>query len=123
MEKIFVLTGKIVHGKGLGRTVGMPTANIEVENQKLPEPGVYATRIIIRGQRYDAVTNIGTRPSVDQETYETVEACILDFEADIYGQEVTLEGMKFLRPIQKFENLQEVQEQVQKDIAQAKKYF
>ena len=123
MENLFVLTGKIVHGKGLGRTVGMPTANVEVCQPQLPKPGVYATWIVIDNQRYPSVTNIGTRPTVDAESYETVEACILDFEADIYGQEVMLEGIRFLRPIQKFESLQEVQEQVQKDIAEAKTYF
>ena len=123
MEKIFVLTGEIVHGKGLGRTVGMPTANLAVRNQQLPSPGVYATRIIIGEHTYDSVTNIGTRPSVDQEEYETVETCILDFEADIYGKEVVLEGIRFLRPIQRFASLQKVQAQVQIDIAEARKYF
>lgn len=101
----------------------MPTANIEVCGQKLPQPGVYATRICIDDKRYNSVTNIGTRPTVDDDECETVEACILDFQEDIYGQEVTLEGIWFLRPIQKFGSLQAVQEQVQKDIAQARKYF
>lgn len=123
MEKIFVLTGEIVHGKGLGRTVGMPTANLAVHNQQLPAPGVYATQIIIGEQRYDSVTNIGTRPSVDQEEYETVETCILDFEADIYGKQVVLEGVRFLRPIQRFASLQEVQAQVQIDIKESKNIF
>lgn len=116
-----ILTGKIVHGKALGRTVGMPTANIEVVDGKmLPECGVYDTRITTAGRRYPAVTNIGTRPSVDDKQHVTVEAHILDFHEDIYGEDVILEVLEFLRPIQKFGSLEEVQLQVAKDIEQVR---
>lgn len=118
-----VLKGKIVHGKGLGRTVGMPTANLSVEEQDLPEAGVYATKIEIGGKTYGSVTNIGKRPSVDQEQTITVETYIFEFHENIYGEEVTLEILKFLRPVQKFQNLEEVHEQVKKDIEEAKKYI
>ena len=112
-----VLQGKVVHGKALGRTVGMPTANIEVANlSELPECGVYATSILVNGTKYLSVTNIGLRPTVDQEQTVTVEVHILDFDQDIYGQAVELEICKFLRPIQKFDSLEEVQKQVEKDI-------
>ena len=123
-EKIFpvFLTGKVVHGKALGRTVGMPTANVEIcDENSLPECGVYATRIKVGEETHLAVTNIGTRPTVDHEQHVTVEAHILDFNQDIYGQSVELEVHKFLRPIQKFGSLEEVQEQVKKDIEEAKK--
>lgn len=117
-----VLTGKVVHGKALGRTVGMPTANIEVtDKSQLPECGVYATRIKVGEETHLAVTNIGLRPTVDNEQQVTVEAHIVDFEQDIYGQSVELEVHKFLRPIQKFNSLEEVQRQVEKDIEEAKK--
>ncbi len=117
-----VLTGKVVHGKALGRTVGMPTANIEVtDKSQLPECGVYATRIKVGEGMHLAVTNIGLRPTVDNEQQVTVEAHILDFDQDIYGQVVELEVHKFLRPIQKFNSLEEVQKQVKKDIEEAKK--
>lgn len=118
----FHLAGKVVHGKALGRTVGMPTANIEVcDESLLPECGVYATKILIGDKVYYAVTNIGLRPTVDNELQVTVEAHILDFEGDIYGQNVTLEVYKFLRPIQKFNSLEEVHAQVEKDIQEARK--
>lgn len=118
------LKGKVVHGKALGRTVGMPTANIEVSDaQILPECGVYSTRITIAGRIYPAVTNIGTRPSVDDEQCVTVEAHILDFHEDIYGEDVILEVLQFLRPIQKFDSLKEVQLQVAKDIEQVQAIF
>ena len=125
-EKLFpiFLTGKVVHGKALGRTVGMPTANIEVADKNLlPECGVYATRILVEGKKYLAVTNIGLRPTVDQEQQVTVEAHILDFDQDIYGKSVELEVHKFLRPIRKFTSLEEVQKQVEKDIEEAKQYL
>ncbi len=122
MTESYVLTGKIVHGKGLGRTVGMPTANLEIDKDCiLPESGVYATRMKVGQQSYASVTNIGTRPSVDQGEYVTIETYILDFHADIYGEIVELEVCGFLRPIQKFENLEQVYEQVKKDVQNAKK--
>lgn len=119
----YVLKGKIVHGKGLGRTVGMPTANLSVKEQDLPKAGVYATKIEIGGKKYGSVTNIGKRPSVDQEQTITVETYIFEFHENIYGEEVSLEILRFLRPVQKFQNLEEVHEQVKKDIEEAKKYM
>jgi len=112
-----------MHGKALGRTVGMPTANLCVESGELPKPGVYATKITIDHQSFVAVTNIGTRPSVDRDDAVTVEAHILDFHEDIYGKYVSLEVLEFLRPIQKFNGLEEVKEQVKKDIEKTKKYL
>ena len=125
-EKLFsiVLRGKVVHGRALGRTVGMPTANIQIQDTSiLPECGVYATRIQIGDAVYTSVTNIGRRPTVDDESYITVETFIIDFNEEIYGQFVELEVYKFLRPIQKFSSLEEVQKQVEKDIEEAKTYF
>ena len=112
-----VLRGKVVHGKALGRTVGMPTANIEIiDKSLLPECGVYATQIRVGEETHLAVTNIGLRPTVDNEPQVTIEAHILDFDQDVYGQSVELEVRKFLRPIRKFSSLEEVQQQVKKDI-------
>ncbi|MEE1315553.1 MAG: riboflavin kinase [Faecalimonas sp.] len=120
MEAISVLKGKVVHGKALGRTVGMPTANLLIIEGSLPDAGVYATRIRVGEESFLSVTNIGTRPTVDDDAYVTVEVHILDFERDIYGETVILEILRFLRPIQRFQNLQEVQAQVSKDIACAR---
>jgi riboflavin kinase/FMN adenylyltransferase len=77
----------------------------------------------VEGKKYLAVTNIGLRPTVDQEQQVTVEAHILDFDQDIYGKSVELEVHKFLRPIRKFTSLEEVQKQVEKDIEEAKQYL
>ena len=124
MVKPLILIGKIEHGKGLGKTVGMPTANLRIEDMNnLPEYGVYATRIFVGDQGYDSVTNIGMRPSVDGEETVTVETYILDFTGDIYGEEVRLEVHQYLRPTQKFQGIEEVQKQVEKDVKNAKKYL
>lgn len=123
MKEPIILSGKVVRGKALGRTVGMPTANLCIEDGTTPEEGVYVTRIRIEDGVYTSVTNIGRRPTVDDESYITVETFIIDFDKEIYGEQAVLEVHQFLRPIQKFDSLQEVQEQVQKDVKMAKIYF
>ena len=123
MKEPVVLIGKVVRGKALGRTVGMPTANLCITEGIIPEEGVYATRIRIGDGVYTSVTNIGRRPTVDNESYITVETFIIDFDKEIYGERAILEVHQFLRPIQKFDSLQEVQMQVQQDVEMAKIYF
>lgn len=113
----YIMIGKVEHGKALGRTVGMPTANLKVSDDKLkPISGVYATSIQIDNKLFKAMASIGKRPSVDDFDYVTIEAFILDFSRDIYGKTVILGVRHFVREIQKFKNLEEVQKQVQKDI-------
>ena len=123
MREPVIVIGKVVRGKALGRTVGMPTANLCITEGTMPEEGVYATRIRIGDGVYTSVTNIGRRPTVDDESYITVETYIINFDEEIYGEQAVLEVHKFLRPIQKFNSLKEVQKQVQKDVEMAKIYF
>ena len=123
MKEPVVLIGKVVRGKALGRTVGMPTANLCITDGTIPEEGVYATRIRIGDGVYTSVTNIGRRPTVDDESYITVETFIIDFDKEIYGEQAALEVHKLLRPIQKFDSLKGVQMQVQQDVEMAKIYF
>ena len=118
-----VLMGEVVQGKALGRTVGMPTANLSVDVDCLPEMGVYATKIEVDGCSFESVTNIGKRPTVDESEHITVETYILGFDREIYGQTVKLEVCKFLRPVMQFQDLEEVYKQVEKDILEAKGYF
>lgn len=123
MKEPIILSGKVVHGKALGRTVGMPTANLCIEKGTIPADGVYATKISVKGKSYISVTNIGRRPTVDKESYITVETHIIDFDEEIYGEQAVLKVHKLLRPVQKFESLQAVQKQVQIDVETAKIYF
>lgn len=121
---IYVVKGEVVHGKALGRTVGKPTANLKAEKDAvIPPSGVYASIGIIDGKRYKAVTNVGTRPSVDNDNRVTIETFFLELNEDLYGKEITLEFLGFIRPTIKFNNLEQVSEQIQKDIEVAYSIF
>jgi len=117
----YQFTGKVVQGKKLGRTIGIPTANLEMPQGLVSLPhGVYACKACFDGKKYLAVTNIGTRPTVEGK-HVTVEPWILDFEGDLYGKTITLEFYDFLRPEQKFDSLEDLKAEIQKNAAQTRK--
>ena len=121
---VFTMTGEVAHGKALGRTVGMPTANLAVPGNKLiPKFGVYATLSEIDQVNVQGLTNIGKRPSVDNYNYMTIETFLLDFSKDIYGKKLSLEVHSFIRGTLKFNNLEEVKKQVEKDIKSIRDYL
>lgn len=110
-----ILTQTVVPGKKLGRTIGIPTANLHLpEGVLVPKFGVYACRCSIDGKKYPAVTNVGIRPTVSGSGI-TVEPWILDFADDIYGKEITLEFHAFLRSEQKFDSLEELKAEILKN--------
>ncbi len=114
-----VFTGTVVNGRHLGRTIGIPTANLHLPESLLtPAFGVYACSVQVDGHTYTAVTNIGTRPTVGG-SHITVEPWLLDFSGDLYGRELTLQFHKFLRSEQKFDSLEDLRLQIQKDAAEA----
>lgn len=118
-----VLTGRVVPGKQLGRTIGIPTANLLLpEELVIPRFGVYACLAWVNGRKYPAVTNIGTRPTVNG-TGITVEPWLLDFEGDLYGRELKLEFYKFLRPERKFPSLEALQAEIRKNAAEVRDFF
>ena len=118
-----VLSGTVQPGKQLGRTLGIPTANLSLpENVVCPKFGVYACRARTQGKSYLAVTNVGMRPTVSGNTV-TVEPWLLDFSGDLYGKELTLEFYSFLRPERKFESLEVLAEEIRKNAAQTRKFF
>jgi riboflavin kinase/FMN adenylyltransferase len=120
----YTLIGVVVTGKQLGRTVGMPTANLEVPSEKCkPENGVYGTLSYVNGGVYRGMTNIGQRPSVDDFAYITVETFMMDFDEDIYGKQVVLEVYNYVRGVVKFNGLEEVRKQVDIDNRQIMSYF
>ncbi len=117
----YTMIGKIVMGKQIGRTVGMPTANLSfAANKILPEQGVYSTVSHFSNERFMGMTNIGLRPTVDDEKRITVETFIIDFDRMVYGETCVLEVLFFIRGVKKFNSLQEVQHQVSKDVAESK---
>ena len=118
-----VLSGTVVHGKALGRKLGVPTANLRLpEGLAIPRFGVYACSCIIDGKRYPAVTNIGTRPTVEGSGI-TVEPWILDYSGDLYDREITLEFHYFLRPEQKFPSLEALKEEICRNAEETRLYL
>ncbi len=118
----YIMIGTIVKGKQIGRTVGLPTANLSFEKNKiLPELGVYSSVSHFGNEKFMGMTNIGLRPTVDDETKITVETYIIDFDRMVYGETCTLEVHFYTRGVIKFNSLQEVQQQVAKDITVSKK--
>ena len=118
-----VFTGEVVAGKGLGRTIGVPTANLQIpEGILLPKKGVYACIAHVNGKNYPAVTNIGNRPTVDGD-HITVEPWLLDFAGDLYGQTLTLIFYRYLRPEKKFASLENLKAEIQKNAAETRKIF
>ena len=118
-----ILTGTVVTGRKLGRTLGIPTANISIPEDVVELPfGVYACKAQAAGREYLAVTNIGNRPTVGGHRV-TVEPWLLDFEGDLYGQELTLRFYRFLRPEQKFPSLDTLKAEIMKNAEECRKFF
>jgi len=116
----YILTGKVVPGYQLGRRLGFPTANLMLPKAlAVPRFGVYACRCLVDGEKYVAVTNIGTRPTVAGIGI-TVEVWILDFEGDLYSKELELELYRFLRPEIRFPSLEALQAAIARDAAQTR---
>ena len=113
----YPLTGKVIHGKKLGRTIGYPTANIDVPvNKLLPKSGAYIVEVWIENAFYKGMLSIGTNPTVDNEN-ETLhtEVYILDFDQDIYGTEITVRFRDYLHDEIKFEGLEKLIEKLDLD--------
>ncbi|MDR0725275.1 MAG: riboflavin biosynthesis protein RibF [Prevotellaceae bacterium] len=113
----YSLTGIVVHGKKLGRTIGFPTANIELKSSKLiPHDGVYAVRIdLLDRHNLKGMLYIGKKTSVDNSGKTAIEVHIFDFDDDIYGQEISVRFERFVRMDMKFDNIDEMKTQLTKD--------
>ena len=118
-----ILSGEVVSGRKLGRTLGIPTANLALPEEavKLPH-GVYACKAQIGEETYLAVTNIGNRPTVGGHRI-TVEPWLLDFDADLYGKQIMLSFYRFLRGEVKFPSLDALKEEILKIAAETRKFF
>jgi riboflavin kinase/FMN adenylyltransferase len=120
----YLLMGEVMHGKALGRTVGMPTANLGFSKYKqLPAYGVYGTLSEIDGINVKGLTNIGQRPSVDNYNYVTIETFLLDYSGDLYDKTIALEIHVYIRGVIRFKNLDEVKAQVNKDSESIRAYI
>ncbi|WP_312083930.1 bifunctional riboflavin kinase/FAD synthetase [Epilithonimonas hominis] len=113
----YPLTGKVIHGKKLGRTIGYPTANIEVPiNKLLPKSGAYIVEVYIDNQFYKGMLSVGTNPTIDDKSKSLhTEVYILDFDQDIYDQQITIKFRDFLHDEIKFEGLEKLIEKLDED--------
>ncbi len=111
----YSLSGTVVHGKKIGRTIGYPTANIETENIKLlPKKGAYIVEVFVKNQSYKGMLSIGTNPTVNGEKL-TVEVYILGFEEEIYDENITVKFRDFLHDEIKFEGMEKLVERLDED--------
>ena len=120
-----VLTQEVRHGRRIGHTIGVPTVNLVAPPHVLvPSHGVYVTKVILpNGESYPAVTNVGTRPTVNNGTDVTVEPWLLGFDGDLYGQRVRVEFFKRIRDEIRFDSLDSLRAQIQKDAQFTRDYF
>lgn len=120
----YSITGEVVYGNQIGRTLGMPTANLIPPEEKLVPPnGVYASRIYVEGKEYYGITNIGCKPTVGEGNQKGVETFLFDFQEQIYGKEITVELFAYERGEQKFDSLDQLKEQMERDCQFGKDYF
>jgi riboflavin kinase/FMN adenylyltransferase len=120
----YALAGEVMRGDQLGRKLGFPTANLDVRGLLVPPGGVYAVHAYVGGRPYRAVVNIGSRPTLPSVAPELrVEAHLLDFQGDLYGQELELTFVEKLRDEQKFPSVQELRAQIARDVATARGKF
>ncbi len=124
LGRAYSLAGPVVRGDGLGAQLGFPTANIDANGLALPPTGVYAVHADVKGKTYRAVLNLGYRPTLQNPTPQLrVEAHLLDFDGDLYGQELEVVFAEKLREERKFPSLKELRLQIAQDILDAQLRF
>lgn len=120
----YFIKSEILHGKKLGRRIGMPTINMILpENKLLPPNGVYVTEVLVEGKKYMGVTNVGCKPTVSEERIVGVETYIDNFSQDLYGEKIVVSFLEFIRPEMKFASIEELKAQMESDIQVARKYY
>lgn len=123
LGRAYSVSGEVVHGDHRGRTIGFPTANIAVWNEQVvPAYGVYAGWATVNGEQHMAVTNVGMRPTFEGQNLR-VEAHLLDFNRDIYGEIVTFTFESHVRPEKKFDGIQALMTQITADSQSARAYL
>lgn len=120
----YFVTGTVTHGRKLGRTLGMPTANIVPSDEKLLPPyGVYVSKTKVDGKEFIGITNIGVKPTVGAEEKRLVETFLFDYHGNLYGKELKVDLYCFERPEKKFVSIEELKQQMENDAIFGKQYF
>ncbi len=118
LDHPYRLTGTVIHGDAIGRDLGFPTANLEIAPAKLvPADGVYAARVVHNGKYYKAALSIGVKPTVHEDGERTIEVLLLEFQGDLYGEKLTVECLRYLRPQKKYASLDELKLSIANDVA------
>jgi riboflavin kinase/FMN adenylyltransferase len=117
----YTILGTVTHGDNLGKKIGFPTANLSAHSEQFPPNGVYAAKAWVDGELYRGVINLGVRPTVSGgKAGRVLEIYLFDFNHDIYGHDVEVHFLKFLRPEKKFESLDALVQQIRQDVQQAR---
>ena len=120
----YTIVGAVKTGEKLGRKLGFPTANLSAHSEQFPPNGVYVAEARLAGALYRGVANLGYRPTVSAGKQERLlELHLFDLNRDIYGEEVEVRFVRYLRPEQKFENLETLAAQIARDVAEAREQF
>ncbi len=120
----YTILGTVEEGKHLGRSLGFPTANLSAHSEQFPPNGVYAAEGLLDGKTLRGVVNLGVRPTIEGGLPQRVlEFHIFDLDRDLYGKEIEMRFLRYLRPEQKFENLGALREQIGRDVAAARQIF
>ena len=121
LGRLHSVRGAVVHGQQRGRELGFPTANLESSPQGfIPADGVYAAWATIDGRRHQAAVSVGDNPTFDGNIERVVEAHLLDVDIDVYGKQMTVEFVRFLRTMHRFEGLDALIEQMQRDVEETR---
>ncbi len=115
--------GRVVRGYERGRTIGFPTANLQPQNRVIPRRGVYVTATLIEGNWRRSVTNVGTRPTFENEAEPSIETYVMDWSGDLYGDVVRVRFLRRLRAEQKFNSVDELKRRIKADVERAASYF
>ena len=122
----FEFHGKVVQGQTLGRDLGYPTANIDVESSMklIPSTGVYAVNVLLEnGTIFEGMMNIGVRPTVTDDNDKSIEVNLFDFNGDLYGKRITVQLLSRFRDEMKFDSIIDLKEQLNKDESSIRNYF
>lgn len=124
MGRDFTILGTVTEGRQLGRRLGFPTANLRAHNELFPPNGVYAAKAWFKGIEYGGVVNIGVRPTIENESGERLlELHLFDFDLQIYGEDVEVAFIEYLRPEQKFAGVDELKAQIRTDAEKAREIY
>jgi riboflavin kinase / FMN adenylyltransferase len=119
----YTILGTVVHGDDLGKKIGFPTANLSAHSEQFPPNGVYVAEAKLDGVVYPGVVNLGCRPTINSgRSNRILEVYLLDFDRDIYGKDLELRFVRYLRPEKKFENVDALIRQIGLDVQQAREF-